>query len=391
MRVEFTQVAPLGCANRSSKNRARIIAASDLGKEHGLRAKWDLLLNKSCAKTLFYQSPEYFEHITKLRGGCAFLAILETSDGEPIGIIPMRTSPVWLKFEVRKHRLARVSFSGVRILGGTLLAPQSWEVFELLFEKIARTFPDCDAIEVSGLPTTSLLWDFLINNPSLQQSFVTYAPNGPRNCHTTTVPDSFTEYLRAFGHKKQYNLRRQIRRLDAFGNGSLALQRIDRPSGIVCFQNAWSTLGGHASGKSGLSESELLDFAERGLLLSYVLSVNGKPCGLAVGTRFRETLVMHTFRYEKEIAHLSPGTVLQTLMMKDLVEHRLAQRIDYGFGEPRYRLTNDIDERVTVIALRRGMVNQSLIASHRSYVLLLNGAKRLVQTSRAVGMAAKTF
>ena len=76
----------------------------------------------------------------------------------------------------------------------------------------------------------------------------------------------------------------------------------------------------------------------------------------AFGTRFRDTLVMHSFRHDTEIGHLSPGTVLQTLMMKDLTENKLARRIDYGFDEPRYRLTNDLDERVTAVMVRRGMI-----------------------------------
>jgi len=80
------------------------------------------------------------------------------------------------------------------------------------------------------------------------------------------------------------------------------------------------------------------------------------------------------------ISHLSPGTVLQTLMMKDLAEHRLARRIDYGFGEPRYRLMNDLDERVTVVIVRRGLINEWIIATHQSYVWLLDGIKRLIQT-----------
>jgi hypothetical protein len=76
---------------------------------------------------------------------------------------------------------------------------------------------------------------------------------------------------------------------------------------------------------------------------------------------------------------LSPGTVLQTLMMKELVEHKLARRIDYGFGEPRYQLTNDLDERVTAVMVRRGMINQSMIAAHLSYVRLLDGVKCLMR------------
>jgi len=367
--------------------RARIVAASDAPREPCVRAKWEQLLDHYCGTTLFYQSPEYFDHLAKSRVDCAFLAIVDGDDGAPIAIVPICRSAVSLKFEAREHCFAQASFSGIRILGGTLLAPQSTDVFELLFQQVAASFPDCDAVEVSGLSTTSLLWDFLRTSQSLKRDFTIYAPNGPRNCHTAVVARSFNEYLGAFGRKKRYNLKRQIRLLDHFGNGSLRLQRIDRVSMVKCLQDARIALGGHVRRgiDRGIPEIEVLDLAERGLLLSYVLSVNGKPCGLAFGTRFRDTLVMHSFSHDTEIGHLSPGTVLQTLMMKDLVEHKLARRIDYGFGEPRYRLSNDLDERVTAIVVRRGWINQSLLTAHLSYERLLERVKHLVRKGSRVG------
>jgi hypothetical protein len=361
-----------------SMGSVRIVAAYDATRESKVRAKWEDLMDQYAGTTLFYQSPEYCDHLAKSCVDCSFLAIIDGDDGAPIGIVPMCKSPVLLKLEVRGHCYASASFSGIQILGGTLLAPQSPEVFKLLFQQIAVLFPDCDAIEVKGLSTTSLLWDFLRNGQSLKKDFKIYAPYGARNCQTAAVMDSFNDYLGAFSHKKKYNLKRQIRRLNDFGAGSLALQRIDCVSAVKCFLDARITLGRHARWNDReISEVEVLNLAERGLLLSYVLSVNGKPCALAFGTRYRGTLLLHFFRHDTEIGHLSPGTVMQTLMMKDLAEQKLVRRIDYGFGEPRYRLINDVDQRVTAIMLRKGIVNQSAIIAHLSFVRLLGGVKRL--------------
>ena len=100
------------------------------------------MLDQHSGTTLFFQSPEYFNHLTKFRADCAFLAIVEENEDAPIGVVPICRSPVLLKFQAREHRFAHFSFSGIRILGGTLLAPQSCEVFELLFQQIARSFPE---------------------------------------------------------------------------------------------------------------------------------------------------------------------------------------------------------------------------------------------------------
>src|SRR4029077_18903251 len=50
--------------------------------------------------------------------------------------------------------------------------------------------------------------------------------------------------------------------------------------------------------------------------------------------------------------------------------------------EPRYRLTNELNERVSVVMVRRGRVNESLIGAHREYVRLVDGVKRLVRHRR---------
>ncbi len=231
---------------------------------------------------------------------------------------------------------------------------------------------------MTGIPTVSSLWQFLQDSETLKGDFTLYAPYGPRNCHTANILDSYTEYLGRFGHKKQYNLRRQIRLLDQFGRGSLLLQRIDSVPTTRLFHDAWVALGPQSKRKNGgeIPLTELVDLAERRLLLSYVLSINGSPCGAVLGTRFRDTLMIHTLRHDEGISRLSPGTVLHTLMMKDLIENRLARRIDYGFGEPKYRLHNDMDERVHAILVRNGGINSSLVAAHGSFAKMIDGVKR---------------
>ena len=350
-------------------------------REPQIRAAWEHLLDQHAGGTQFYQSPEYFNHLTKLRSDCAFLALVEQEDGTTVGIVPMRKEPVLLKFDIGERRVTQASFSGVRILGGTLLVPQTPEMFELVFRQVARFFPDCETMEVSGVPTTSPLWTFLKTSQSLRKDFAVYSPYGPRNCHTAQVPDSYAEYLRGFGRKKQYNLKRQIRRLEEFGDGKLELCRIDRMSAIASFQSARLALDGGSARdlEREISESEVQDLAARGLMLSYVLKANGKPCAVSFGTRFRDTLVMHSFRHDPALSHLSPGTVLHTLMMKELAEEKLVRRIDYGFGEPRYRLANDVDERVNVLMMRKTTINQSLIFAHHSYGQLVDRVKRMVR------------
>ena len=84
-------------------------------------------------------------------------------------------------------------------------------------------------------------------------------------------------------------------------------------------------------------------------MLSYVLMSSASPCSLAFGTRFGSTQLVHLFAHDRSIEHLSPGTVLHTMMMRDIIDAKVVRRVDYGFGEPRYRLGNQLEERVTVM------------------------------------------
>jgi hypothetical protein len=47
--------------------------------------------------------------------------------------------------------------------------------------------------------------------------------------------------------------------------------------------------------------------------------------------------------------------------------------------EPRYRLTNDVDERVRVIMTRKGVINWSMVTAHGAYENLVKVAKRAIQ------------
>ena len=362
--------------------RVRILSASDAIRDPAIRARWEELLDQYAGGTQYYQSPGYFEHLYRWDRDAMFLAVVDGDAGPPIGIAPIRKSQLSLAFELRDYPYARASVSSIQILGGTLLMPQSPEIFELLLRRVAAAFPDCRAIGVSTLSVSSPLWDFVDDAKPLSREFMLYVPNGLQVCHTTRVPDSLDEYFGAFNRKRRYNLRRQVNRLDRFGNGSLKLQRIDQASLVGHLHDARVALAGQVNRPRSMvdmPEVQLLDLAERGMLLSYVLSVNDKPCALAFGLRFRETLSIHSLLHDSGLNSLSPGTVLQTLMMRDVVDFKLARRVDYGLGAPRYRSLNDVDEHVTAFLVRRGMLNQLLLNAHRLCSRAMGSAKRCLQ------------
>jgi hypothetical protein len=359
--------------------RIRIISDYQETLAVNLRTAWNTLLSEHSHSTLFYQSPRYFDHLADTQGREKIaLAAIEDGHSAIIGIVPLWIAETPLHLRVRNWRLGTLSFSSVRILGGQILLPRSPDQYESLFRHLATSFASRSLIHIYGLPTTSALWRFLQESPYVNREFLVYLPYGPRPCHTAQLPDRFDTYLAGFKHKKRYNLQRQLKQLREYSRGTLALRRIESPADVAHFQDAMTQLinvAPYEQDSSTISHAELLGLARRGLLLSYVLTSKSGPYALAFGTRFMDTLLVHKFAHDKEIDHLSPGTVLHTLMMEDLICGQLANRVDYGFGEPKYRLLNKVDERVTVLLMRKTLVNLAKLFIHASFEKIVRFAK----------------
>jgi hypothetical protein len=357
-----------------------------------IRKGWVHLLEQSCGETLFYQSPSYFDHLaSQACNGKLFLACAEGKDGTVTGIMPFQKATPALNFQVGDILFGSFSFSGVRMLGNGQTFPPSPELFDALFGQIAATVPPCDVIELRCLPAASALLAYLKESSALRRQFVLYAPDGLRDCHTLGLPESYEDYLSGFKRKKRYNLKRQVRCLNEWGDGSLRLCRVQTVADVHLLLHALQALGQRAKRTGDLpSNGEIIELARRDLLMSYVMYIRGHPCAVAFGTTFMGTLLIHMFAIDRQIARFSPGTVLNLLLIRDLIDFKLVRKIDYGYGEPRYRMTNDIDQRVTVFLVRKSMANCLAIMAHKYFVWLLNQTKRLAQFGANYRNAEKT-
>jgi len=366
----------------------RVIAHYGETRADDLRVAWNTLIHQRKGEALFYQSPPYFDHLGHRDQKCALSLAVFEHESAAAGVVPLWSADATLAFQIKKLRLAELTYSCLRVLGATLLVPQSPAVFEQLFVKLADRFSQCDLIEIKGLPTSSELWNFLCSRSQLRKRFFVYIPSGRRICQWTDVPDTFDLYMTRFRRKKRYNLKRQLARLDQHAGGSLKLQRIEHAADVPLFMDALERLTSRQR-MEGIAQRELVDLAQRGLLLSYVLMSSTGPCSLAFGTRFGSTQLVHLFAHDSSIEHLSPGTVLHTLMMRDLIDAKVVRRVDYGFGEPRYRLGNQLEERVTVMLVRRTIANWSGIMAHATFDGAIDVMKQMLRRRREKDSSAR--
>src|SRR3954466_14228057 len=128
----------------------RVIAHYAETRVEDLRVAWHTLIHQRQGEALFYQSPPYFDHLGQRDPKCALsLAVLE-HESVAAGVVPLWSADATLAFQIKKVRLAALTYSCLRVLGPTLLVPQSPAVFEQLFEKLGDRFPQCDLIEIKG-------------------------------------------------------------------------------------------------------------------------------------------------------------------------------------------------------------------------------------------------
>src|SRR4029077_1799705 len=79
-------------------------------------------------------------------------------------------------------------------------------------------------------------------------------------------------------------------------------------------------------------ENRLLDLANRGLLRSYCLMFGDIPLALMLSWQYRNTLYVARTKFNKEFSHLSPGSCLFHMVVKNLIETDGIEEIQFGTG-----------------------------------------------------------
>jgi CelD/BcsL family acetyltransferase involved in cellulose biosynthesis len=373
-----------------SQNQAyRMSLSGDDWRSPEFRAEWVRLLRARTNHDALYQSPEFFEHLhaTASPESLSMLSVRAT-DGSLVGAVPLQIVCWPLTFSLSDRLVGKANLRTVVILGSQPLIPSDPGLHGQLLATISATFRDCDAIAMSSVPVDSFLWRYCHEAPAVRRDFLIYVPNGKQICHTIPLPATFDDYLAKLGTKKRYNLRRQVRRLCESASGALTLRRIESPGDIPALIEAMKSLrcrlpwDHHAARLDDVGVlRKVTDLAARGMLLSYLLVSNGRPCAVAIGMQGNGVYRLNEMGHDDSLASLSPGSTLLFMMIEDLIGHGLAL-IDLGWGEPVYRhsSTNVYVERGMIFLLRRTLANRVRRRGHET-MRALNGLLRQVRRS----------
>jgi CelD/BcsL family acetyltransferase involved in cellulose biosynthesis len=166
---------------------------------------------------------------------------------------------------------------------------------------------------------------------------------------------SFDAYLAGFSAKSRSTLRRKVRKFAERSGGAIDLRLYSTPSEMVQFHRyarAVSQLtyqerllgAGLPDGPEALARMEAL--ACRDSIRGWLLFLDGRPVSYLHAPAEGDTLVYAHLGYDPDISELSPGTVLQFEVMRQLVGQGRFRLFDFTEGEGQHKRqfgTADID------------------------------------------------
>jgi CelD/BcsL family acetyltransferase involved in cellulose biosynthesis len=351
-----------------------------------LRRDWQGLVERQSNPRLIYQTPEWFDHIASLQSQDP-IAVAVTRDltGEINGIAPFRIARGDLEFHLAGRTLGRFSLRKALVLGGLPLFPENQAVLDKLFAWMWSFLPGVDGIGLSGVEVGSFLWRYLHSSRVLRDRYLLHVVEGVRPYHILPLPPTFEEYLAQYNAKKRYNLKRQIRIFRERGIGRLELHRLDSPGDVQCLLDAEAQMVPDPQRFGGRrpdtlwSRRKTVDMAERGFLRSYVLTCGDEPISVIKGLQYGRTYSILETLYRKDYASLSPGAAILYMVVEDLLKHRPAQLIDFGFGEPnpKHYTSNVTLEMACVLLLRKTFGNRIRRGIHTAFFSAVRQAKRI--------------
>ena len=159
------------------------------------------------------------------------------------------------------------------------------------------------------------------------------------------LPPTYEELYRRLSSNTKHNLKRYSKRLrEAFGN-QLAIKSfrdIGDLKWVLEDTEAVAARSYHRGLGVGFvyneeTRSTMTLAANRGWLRAYILYVADKPCAFWNGTLYGRTFFTSTTAYDPDIRDYRPGTFLLQKMLQDLCADKVADEVDFGFGDAQYK------------------------------------------------------
>lgn len=325
----------------------RFLVKDDDVRNPQVRDAWRARLQASDNIKRIFQSPEWFDHLRIAHPTAkTVLAVVERTPGLIEGMVPLRIADYSFPYSLAGWTLHRNRLHMASVLGSRPLLPDEPAAYEALFTEIYRVFPECDGIHFRSVPHESFLWRQVHAMAAERKLGICCHLLSLGNQHLLRLPADFATYLKELGGVTRKGVKRNLRKFDAQQAGAASFVRIDTPeqvdflvrSAAMISRQTWQHRRiGVRFEDTPSQRRRFEDLAQRGLLRSYLLLHQGKPCAFDVGYQHDDVFHDDEVGFAFSHAHLSPGTVLLLKIIEDLINHRPPRYLDFGMGDAAYK------------------------------------------------------
>lgn len=168
-------------------------------------------------------------------------------------------------------------------------------------------------------------------------------------------------------------------RVDAFLEASSAVAAVSWKQGSLT-----SALMRNAD-----NQARYADLAGRGLFRSYVLYDDERPVAYALGYQYGNIYHYSDIAYAESELHLSPGTVLLLLIVRNLIESTSMRQINFGASDADYKrqLADQHTRDRSLLVFRSTLRNHLLSAAHAANIKTVSLIKSVYRRADARGGA----
>jgi hypothetical protein len=326
------------------------------------------------------------------------MAAVRGADGQLAGAVGLQKclSPLTISF--RTHQLVRLPGRAIKVLGGEPLLADDANLHLEFVRFVFSAFPDCDYLSMPVVPLGSPAWRLVAESAELRRLARVYLPGEAVPHPQISVPPSFAQYLKQVKTKNRHNWQRQMRRLAEHGGGQIELLRVECAADVRTFLdaavavslNSWQHRAlGPQMDNTEHERRRFVEFADGGVLRSYLLRCGGTPCAFLRGFQYGNVFYFSRTGFDERFSPFSPGMVLFYMVIEDLCTYRPPARgnLQEGYWGYKAQCATDVLQKTSVILLRRGARLRSCLSvdAHRGYRRLVRWVKRRLHYRSSLG------
>jgi Acetyltransferase (GNAT) domain len=289
-----------------------------------------------------------------------------------VSYLPFRIRSTTIRLRLGEMTIAHLPFRALQLYGDGIVGEKIEMPWALT--ALAEVQLPYDGLTLEEAPTESTLWSALKqgNNDVL----VFERSRAPHS--VIDFPSSYADYLQQLSRKTRENIRRHAReiesRLGHWGVRKFAAAHQIYEMVRLVEVIATKTFHYHLLGQDLTTSNEqfirnLTIYAQQGWLRGYVLVGNDRPVAYTIGYLVNGCFQGELIGYDPEFAHASPGTLLLTRIVEDLINTGTANLYDFGAGDARYKqeFGNRSYEEGTLLVCRRTLYARCAATAERLF------------------------